>query len=63
MNTPINSFINFLDAKANIDIWKSDTEMVFDGKVYQLYEGHEELKKAKIKDIKADFSSMTILID
>jgi hypothetical protein len=62
-NTYLGSFIDFLDAKANIVIWSSKEEKVFDGKVYQLFDGsHEDLKQRKIKDINTCLTTMNILL-
>ena len=61
-NMYFDSFINFLDAKANVTVWKSEKEKVFDGKVYELY-NNEDLKQKKIKDINAGFSTLDIMIE
>lgn len=37
-NIKLETFIKFLDAKARIILWKSETEKLFDGSVYQLYD-------------------------
>ena len=37
-NIRLETFIKFLDAKARIILWKSETEKLFDGSVYQLYD-------------------------
>ena len=37
-NIKLETFIKFLDAKVRIILWKSETEKLFDGSVYQLYD-------------------------
>ena len=46
-NTELNTFVSMLDAKTKITVWKSETEKLFEGKVYQLYD-------------KTDFNNMYI---
>lgn len=57
------NFIDFLDAKANIVIWKSEKEKIFDGKVYGLYDLHDLIKNAKIKEMNTSLSSLNILVE
>lgn len=52
-NTSMDTFISMLDSKAKITIWKSETEKVFDGKVYQLYD-NVELKAMYITYLRFD---------
>lgn len=37
-NISIDTLISMLSAKARLTIWKSETEKLFDGYVYQLYD-------------------------
>ena len=37
-NISIDTLVSMLSAKARLTIWKSDTEKLFDGYVYQLYD-------------------------
>ena len=37
-NISIDTVISMLSAKARLTIWKSETEKLFDGYVYQLYD-------------------------
>lgn len=37
-NIRMEIFIKLLDAKARITVWKTETEKIFDGYVYQLYD-------------------------
>ena len=37
-NTELNTLVSMLDAKTKITVWKSETEKLFEGKVYQLYD-------------------------
>ena len=37
-NISIDTLISVLSAKARLTIWKSETEKLFDGYVYQLYD-------------------------
>ena len=37
-NISIDTLVSILDAKARLTIWKSETEKLFDGYVYQLYD-------------------------
>ena len=37
-NISINTLVSILSAKARLTIWKSETEKLFDGYVYQLYD-------------------------
>lgn len=46
-NTELNTLVSMLDAKTKITVWKSETEKLFEGKVYQLYD-------------KTDFNNMYI---
>ncbi len=40
-NIKMETLIKFLDAKARITIWKTSTEKIFDGCVYQLYDAKD----------------------
>ena len=37
-NISIDTLVSMLSAKAKLTIWKSETEKLFDGYVYQLYD-------------------------
>lgn len=37
-NISIDTLVSILSAKARLTIWKSETEKLFDGYVYQLYD-------------------------
>ena len=37
-NISINTLVSVMSAKAKLTIWKSETEKLFDGYVYQLYD-------------------------
>lgn len=37
-NISIDTLVSMLSAKARLTIWKSETEKLFDGYVYQLYD-------------------------
>lgn len=37
-NISINTLVSVMSAKARLTIWKSETEKLFDGYVYQLYD-------------------------
>ena len=40
-NILFETFLSMLDAKTRISIWKSTTDKVFEGKVYELYNNAE----------------------
>lgn len=40
-NISIDTLVSVLSARAKITIWKSETEKLFDGYVYQLYDNKE----------------------
>lgn len=62
-NMYLDQFINFLDAKANIVIWKNEKEKVYDGKVYGLYDLHDTIKNAKIKEMNHSLTALNILVE
>lgn len=62
-NMYLDQFIEFLDAKANIVIWKSENEKIFDGKVYGLYDLRDTIKNAKIKEMNHSLTALNILVE
>ncbi|MCM1234782.1 MAG: hypothetical protein NC489_32165 [Ruminococcus flavefaciens] len=53
--TNLKTIINLLDAKAEITVFKTETESIFSGNVYQLYD-RENLLYKNVADIR--FSDM-----
>lgn len=61
-NVTVNTIISVLDSKTKIVIWKTETEKMFDGYVYQLYD-NDTYNHLYIDSINVDtISGVSILV-
>ena len=61
-NARLETIIKLLDAKAKIILWKSETEKVFDGNVWQLYDNKEYDSMYVTQIIFDDISGISAII-
>lgn len=61
-NVTVNTIVSVLDAKTQIVIWKTETEKLFEGYVYQLYD-NEAYNHLYIASMNVDtISGVSILV-